>query len=122
MKLDHNITEVIPVEKMLPAVGQGVICVQCLRKRVDICDMLRASDHSDTRVCVEAERAFLQEIEGDCHTPLAALAQIKNGMLYMRGLYGSDGEIYRAESYCQLHDAVEMGIDTAREVLHKANI
>jgi hydroxymethylbilane synthase len=66
----------IPVEISVPSVGQGALA---LETRVDdeaTRELLALIDHAPSRACVEAERAFLAALGGDCHTPLAGHAQL----------------------------------------------
>ncbi len=85
-RLDHAdaISEVLSLETMLPAPGQGALAVQCrddeLLRRV-----LGPLDHAATRAAVEAERAFLRALGGGCAVPIAALATVDGGQLSVRG-------------------------------------
>ncbi len=74
--LDHQV--------MLPAIGQGAIGIECLKDSA-LVDMLQAINHVPTARAIEAERAFLQALGGDCHTPIAAFAEIRNNILYFEG-------------------------------------
>jgi hydroxymethylbilane synthase len=67
----------IPVDISVPAVGQGALAIEA---RVDdraTRELLAKLDHAPSRACVEAERAFLAELGGDCHTPLGGHAQLQ---------------------------------------------
>jgi hydroxymethylbilane synthase len=60
----------------LPAVGQGALGIECRADRQDIVDLLAPLDHRETRVCVEAERAFLADLNGGCQVPIAGYARM----------------------------------------------
>jgi hydroxymethylbilane synthase len=73
---------------MLPAVGQGVIGIEC-RDDAGIRELLRPLEHSPTRSCLDAERAFSARLGGSCQSPIAAYAELEGGRLRLRGLVGS---------------------------------
>jgi hydroxymethylbilane synthase len=82
----------IAVELMLPAASQGAIGIDCLGARVDLTPILDAINHAETFACVMAERAFLEALSGNCHSPVAALAVVKNGSVCLSGqILSEDG-------------------------------
>ena len=60
----------------LPAVGQGALGIECHADRQDLLDLLIPLEHRATRVCVEAERAFLAGLNGGCQVPIAGHARM----------------------------------------------
>jgi len=60
----------------LPAVGQGALGIECRADRLDILELLAPLEHRATRICVEAERAFLAELNGGCQVPIAGHAHM----------------------------------------------
>jgi len=88
--LENRITEVIPFDLSLPAIGQGAIGIEC---RVDdefINDIIKPLNHLNTSICVRSERAFLKRLEGGCQVPIAAHATLNSDLsiLYVAGLVG----------------------------------
>jgi hydroxymethylbilane synthase len=84
--LADRITEILPPEVMLPAVGQGALCIET-RAGDPVTDPLIAPlNHSATRWAVLAERAFLTRLEGGCQVPIAGYAVLDGGQLRMTGL------------------------------------
>lgn len=79
----------LPVAVSVPAVGQGALAVQCRDEDHELAALLRRFEHENTRVCVEAERAFLHALGGDCHTPLAGHANLEHNRLRFDGLVGA---------------------------------
>jgi hydroxymethylbilane synthase len=78
---------------ILPAAGQGALALQCRREDERTRDLLLALNDADTAACVAAERAIVQALNGDCHSPIAALAENHNGQLKIRAAVGArDGE------------------------------
>lgn len=66
----------IPVDAMLPAPAQGAVGIETLTENRAMRDLLAAISDADTFDCVMAERAVLRGLNGTCHSPIAALAQI----------------------------------------------
>jgi len=79
--LADAVTEVLDVDRMIPAVGQGALAVQCRAGDVDVLRTLEAIHHQPTSLCVETERAFLARIGGGCSAPAACHARLVEGMI-----------------------------------------
>ena len=95
----ERITQSLPVDVSLPAVGQGAIGIECRIDDAEINQMLQALNDKTTGLCVTAERAMNTRLNGGCQVPIAGFAVLENGHVFMRGLVGSpDGSVlYRAE-------------------------
>ncbi len=78
------ITQVLPLEVMLPAAGQGALAVQS-RAEPALLARLAPLDHVPTRQAVTAERAFLVGLGGGCAVPIAAHAFVEGDRLHARG-------------------------------------
>lgn len=77
---------------LLPAPSQGAVGIECLAARHDVIDLLRAVDHAPTHACLDAERALLAGLGGDCRSPVAALAQVDGGEIHLRAeIISGDG-------------------------------
>jgi hydroxymethylbilane synthase len=74
--LSERASQVLEPEQMLPQVGQGALDVECRADEYELLNLLHQIDHAVTRRIVEAERAFLAELGGDCDLPAAAHAAI----------------------------------------------
>jgi hydroxymethylbilane synthase len=86
--LEHEITEVLSPEVSLPAVGQGVLAIQCRTADSEVRELLAPLEDAVTRVAVTAERALLAKLEGGCTVPLAGHATVKDGVVHLRGFVG----------------------------------
>lgn len=75
----------IPVDAMLPAVGQGAIGVESRADDDTVSELLAAIHDPETGLRLAAERAFLAGLDGSCQTPIAGLAEIAGGRLRLRG-------------------------------------
>lgn len=83
----------LPLDVMLPAPGQGALAVQCREIDEKAIAYLSAIDDLDTRICVTAERVFLEGLGGGCSLPVAAYAVVKEGLINLIGLVASlDGK------------------------------
>ena len=89
LKLDDKIGFTFETESLLPAVGQGIIAVQC-RKEDKIKNMLKKINDGETNLCAIAERKMLQTIGGDCDTAIGGLAEIENHNLKLKAQLFSD--------------------------------
>ena len=90
-------------DEMLPAPGQGALAVQCRRNDARTRDLLSVLDDPESERCVTAERVVVAALEGDCHSPIAALAQIEGDEMILRtavGARGGDPPVIRASASC----------------------
>ena len=90
----HEITEAVEVDVMLPAPAQGTIGIEVHRNNSEMRALLAPLNHGLTELEITAERAFLKALDGSCRTPIAALAEIKNGEMRFRGeVIAPDGSL-----------------------------
>jgi hydroxymethylbilane synthase len=73
----------------VPAVGQGIIALEIREADREVLELLRLVDHTETRVAAEAERGFLARLGADCHTPVAAFAEVEGNTVTVTGLVAS---------------------------------
>ena len=109
--MSDRITEVLPPETFLPAVGQGAIAVECRLRDTDTADVAGKLDDSETRVAVIAERALLAALQGGCQVPLGAWARVERGDLVMEAcVCSADGTQYvRQRATATPDKAAELG-------------
>jgi hydroxymethylbilane synthase len=102
--LDSRITEVLPPDRMLPAVGQGAIALQTRREDLVTARLIAPLEHVPTRLAVTAERALLSRLEGGCQVPIGALATWEGSSLVLRGLVADldGGSVVRSEAAADL--------------------
>ncbi|MDR3585301.1 MAG: hydroxymethylbilane synthase [Desulfosporosinus sp.] len=110
---EERITQILPEEIMLSAVGQGSIAIEIDENRSDIHELLTRLNHSATEQAVRAERALMRKLEGGCQVPIGALAQVVEGQIILRGMVASlDGaRLIKAEA--RGTDPEEVGFDVA---------
>ena len=98
--LSHRIAERIPVERMLPAIGQGALALETRSADERMRVLCRALASEDAEITVSAERALLQRLGAGCRTPVAGTARLQQGKLEVWGLVG------RPDGATMLHEQV----------------
>ena len=130
--LEKRITEILPFEVSLPAIGQGAVGIECRLADEFINKVIAPLNHLETAVCVKAERAFLKKLEGGCQVPIAAYARIGQrarsieqkttidpSSLFLDGLVGSitGDRIIKGHIEGKAEDAEQLGVALAEDVL-----
>ena len=87
--LSDHLTERLDVNTVLPQVGQAALAVECREDHDDLQTRLAGIEHVPTRRCVDAERAYLAELGGDCSLPAGAFATIDGAQLKLRAFLAS---------------------------------
>jgi hydroxymethylbilane synthase len=91
--LQAYISQVLPLDVMLPAPGQGALAVQCRADDTETLEVLAAIHDPLTAAAVGAERAFLSGLGGGCSLPIAAFAEKNNGQIILTGaVVSADGK------------------------------
>jgi hydroxymethylbilane synthase len=79
----ERISQVLPNEICLPAVGQGALAIEARANDAEVLEMLAFLNHQETRVAVEAERSYLAEVEGGCQIPIGVYGKFESGVLFL---------------------------------------
>ena len=118
----HMARGAIEVTEMLPAVAQGAIGVERRLGDARAEAMLAAIHHGPTGQRLAAERAFLAALDGSCETPIAGLAVLEGGQLWLRGeILRSDGSrVIAGEMRGAVGDGPDLGRALAAELLGRA--
>lgn len=108
----------LEVEEFLPAAGQGAIGIQCKKNNLLLTEFLDQINDIISFKAVEAERGFLEILEADCKTPLAAYATIKDEKIFLQCLHATlDGKrVSKTWRVGNPSDAYIMGIDAGKEL------
>jgi hydroxymethylbilane synthase len=104
---------------MLPAVGQGAVCIECRIDDAKTRAWFAAIDHAPTATCVAAEHAMLTVLDGSCRTPIAGHATLgADGTIHLRGLIlKPDGsQAIATERTGPAEDAAALGKDAGLEL------
>ena len=85
----QRIAERIPIERMLPAIGQGALAIETRADDEPVRGLCRVLASEDAEITVAAERALLQHLQAGCRAPVAGIAQVQQGRLEVWGLVGT---------------------------------
>ncbi len=118
--LAHRISDNLRDDVMLPAAGQGALCIEIREKDAQTGPVVAALDHGETRRVVLGERAFLHRMGGSCQVPIAAHGKMMGGRYHLAGLVAeTDGvHIIRENSEGSAEDTESIGIELADRLLH----
>jgi hydroxymethylbilane synthase len=121
LNFEDRITEYLNEEVMLPAVGQGALCIEIRENDLPVSEMISALDDSQTRTIVSGERAFLNRLEGGCQIPIAGHGKIENDRYMLTGLVAEiDGSRLVKDSISGPVEASEsLGVELAERLLDK---
>ena len=108
----------ISAETSLPAIGQGAIGIECREDDTEIENLIVPLNHMETHICVAAERAISQSLEGGCQLPIAGFAQLNNDEIRLRALVGMpDGsKLCRSEATGAKSNPIELGQQVATDL------
>ncbi len=112
-------SELLDLDRFVPAAGQGALAVEVLASRPDIAEIGQVLDDPATRAAVTAERAFLLAMGGGCTEPLAAYATVDGDRLTIHG-FASDTEgrhVIAAEQKGDSKKAMAVGAKLAKRML-----
>ena len=122
LNLGNEVNEVFTIDQMLPAVGQGAIALQCKKDDKKTLNILKTINDKETYHCIQAERALLEAIGGDCDTAIGGLAKLSNEKISLKSeLFSNDGNIkFLSQSSGSFKEAKEIGYKVSEELLKKA--
>ncbi|MFZ5641098.1 MAG: hydroxymethylbilane synthase [Bacillota bacterium] len=114
-----RITERIPFEVSLPAVGQGSIGIEIRGDDEEVSRVVQKLNHQASELSIKAERAMLRKLEGGCQIPIGALGRVEEGRLTLQGLVASlDGrELIRDTVSGPAENAAALGQELADKLI-----
>ncbi len=80
----------IPFSQMLPAIGQGILAVDCCEHKEKIQKLLHSIHDGALYIRVQAERAFLETLQAHCHTAVGCISHVRDHVLYMKACYAQN--------------------------------
>ena len=118
--LEIRITQYIPIEISLPAVGQGIVVIEALEGEIELIDSLKKLNDETSSIVATAERAFNQELQGGCHVAIAAYATIAiDGDICLHAMVASsDGKEILKMSNSGFRPT-EVGSELAKQMISK---
>jgi hydroxymethylbilane synthase len=117
--MGERISQLIPTDVLIPAVGQGSVAVEIRENDTDVAAIVAKLDDPETRACVTAERALLRKLEGGCQVPIGAFATVEDDVLTIDAIVGSlDGKkVFRETRSGQATEPTQLGEYVAQALL-----
>lgn len=119
LDLFSHVTEVFDAKRILPAVGQGALAIECRLKDERTRDLISVLDDAPTRACVSAERAMNATLGGNCHVPVAGFATLQDNKLSLMGRVGHPKQtvILEAHAVDTQNNAMILGKHVAQQLM-----
>lgn len=119
--LAERINDLLPVDIMIPAVGQGAIGIECRQNDEVVERLITPLNDGQTAICVRAERALNRVLGGSCQVPIAGYATIQEGRLHLCALVGRlDGsQMLREEGDSSMAQPEALGQAIANALLER---
>jgi len=121
MGWEDRITELLPPEQFLPAIGQGAIGIEIRVADDRVSRVVKALNDGQTATRIRAERALNERLQGGCQVPIAGYSEISHGVMVLRALVGRpDGtELVQGVISGKPEDAEELGQVLADDLLSR---
>jgi hydroxymethylbilane synthase len=105
------ISEALELDAIVPAVGQGALCIQVRQDDPFVDSLLEPLNHAESEMAIRAERALMAELEGGCQVPVGGHARMEKGRLVLYGVVASLGgeRIVRAQDSGNPEEPEELG-------------
>lgn len=84
--LEKRISQILPSEMILPAIGQGALGLELRRDDERVRERIHFLNHRQTEITLRAERAFLTRLEGGCQVPIGGHGRLEDGRMVLEGL------------------------------------
>lgn len=114
-----RIRELLPVEIMCPAVGQGALAIETRDDGGAAQQVARRLDHPAANIAVTAERVMLKVLGGGCQVPIGGYAYVDAGVIHMRAIVASPDGTRCARAELSGVDALRTGASMGRILLEK---
>ena len=121
MEYDALIVEHLPLDKFTPAVGQGSVAIEVFAgmEKAKKAQLRALLNHTETEICLLAERAFLRRLQGGCSVPVFGLATLQNNQITMTGgVVSLDGTQLLKQTETAT-DSEKLGISVANALLDR---
>jgi hydroxymethylbilane synthase len=112
-----RISELIPIDVMIPAVGQGALAVETRDDHGEAQQIAHTLEHHPSRLAITAERAFLAVFGGGCQVPIGAHATIKDSEIHLRAFVSNPDGTKARRGEQSGTDPVAIGKSLAEKLL-----
>lgn len=121
--LDDRATDILDLVDFPTAPGQGALAVEIRADDRAARTAVASTDHASTRAAADAERRVLAGLEAGCAAPLAAHAEVADGMFFLTAIaYAPDGSKKLSASHAYTLDSTRAAelAEAARDVADRA--
>lgn len=108
-RLEISSHQLITLDWMLPSPAQGAIGIMCRQDDQHALEISAAINHTNTQICISAERDFLAALHGGCAVPIAAYAELRHKQLFFKG------NIMSLDAKQKLEVEMQFNIDQAQQ-------
>ncbi len=122
LNLAGHVSEYLPQEKILPAIGQGALGLECRQDDAETIEAVRPLNHAASQACVMAERSLLSSLLAGCLAPVAALGELlsDNRLRLQAGVFSVDGkQAISAVREGHPNDAEKIGAELASQLVEQ---
>ncbi|WP_346935368.1 hydroxymethylbilane synthase, partial [Clostridium sp.] len=116
--LEGIITNYFETNEIVPAIAQGALGIE-IHESCEYADELKALDNEEVRICVEAERSFMRELKGDCHSTIGAYASIEEDVMTIMGIYEVNGKLIKDTVVGNKEEYLNLGKKLSQNILNK---
>lgn len=119
LNLQERITEYLPVEQFVPAVGQGAIGIECCEIDNDTQEMIDVLGDEQTALCLQAERMVSERLNASCHTPLGVHGRVLDDQFELRAFVADaeNNEVITCELSCPVSESEQLGEQMASKLI-----
>ena len=123
LNLQKEITEIFPVDEIVPSAGQGIISLQCRENDDVIISLIEKINHRDTYLRACAERNVLKVLEGDCETAVGVHAIIEGDQITLEAeLFSLDGtKRFYEKKTSNINNSEKLGTEIGQILKKKSN-
>ncbi len=114
--MEDIISDYLNPDIFVPAVSQGALGIECL-KNSEYNNYFKSLDNMEVRATVEAERSFMKELNGGCHSLIGAYARLQGNDIYIVGTYEVNGIIVKKDILGNKEEYIELGKKLAQKIL-----
>ena len=122
LHLENIITEYFSIEDMLPAPGQGALCVECRDGDMEIINMLKSIENKSIRELVDIEREFASLLDSGCNAPIGSFTEINGNNIILYGSFFYNGKIFKDKVASKIGDKYNLAKELYNKIKEQINL